>query len=178
MKVKVKICGIKTLEAAQTAINAGADFLGFNFVPSSKRYIKPKLAEKIISQIKNNVKIVGVFQNIKTDYINKIVKLLDLDYVQLHEKKIIRSTKNISIYRLIDRKIQGSGQIPDLEEAQKLAKQNNIFFAGGLTPDNVEQIIKKIRPYSVDVAGGIETNGVQDNKKIRDFIYKVKEIKI
>ena len=84
MKTKVKICGIRTLESAQTAFGAGADFLGFNFVSSSPRYVKPELAKEIISKLKKSVKIVGVFQNAKIDLINKIVDLLSLDFIQLH----------------------------------------------------------------------------------------------
>ena len=176
MKVKVKICGIKTLDATKTAINAGADFLGFNFVPTSKRYIKPELAKKIIGELKSNVKIVGIFQNAKTDYINKIVKFLELDFVQLHEKKIIQSIKDKTVYLLVDRKIQGVGQAPNLAKSKTLAKKSKIFFAGGLNPNNVAEVIKKVKPYAVDVAGGIETNGFQDLEKIKKFIVNVKGI--
>jgi len=176
MKVKVKICGIKTLDATKTAINAGADFLGFNFVPTSKRYIKPELAKKIIGELKSNVKIVGIFQNAKTDYINKIVKFLELDFVQLHEKKIIQSIKDKTVYLLVDRKIQGVGQAPNLAKSKTLAKKSKIFFAGGLNSNNVAEVIKKVRPYAVDVAGGIETNGSQDLEKIKKFIANVKGV--
>ena len=176
MTVKVKICGIKTLEAAQTAINAGADFLGFNFVPTSKRFIKPESVKKIIEELKSNVKIVGIFQNAKTDYINKIVKFLELDFVQLHEKKIIQSIKDKTVYLLVDRKIQGVGQAPNLAKSKTLAKKSKIFFAGGLNPNNVAEVIKKVKPYAVDVAGGIETNGFQDLEKIKKFIVNVKGI--
>ena len=173
-QVKVKICGIRTLKSAQTAIDTGADFLGFNFVPSSKRYIKPQMAKKIISQLKEKINIVGVFENAQTDYINKIVNMLDLDYVQLHRKKIIKNTKDNTSYLLVDRQTQGIGKLPNLNESEALAKSSEIFFAGGLNQNNVEEVIKKVHPFAVDVAGGIETNGVQDNKKIKKFITIVK----
>lgn len=175
-RIKVKICGIRTLESAQTAVDAGADFLGFNFVPTSKRYIKPELAKKIIRVIGKKVKLIGVFQNAKTDYINKITKLLDLDFVQLHEKRIIKSTKDKTTYLLVDRKTQGVGKLPNLKESKALAKSSEIFFAGGLNSGNVAEVVKKVKPFAVDVASGIETNRIQDNKKIKDFIKKVKEI--
>ena len=63
MKVKIKICGIRSLKAAKTAVFAGADFLGFNFVSTSKRYIDPSHALEIINSVRRKVKIVGVFQN-------------------------------------------------------------------------------------------------------------------
>lgn len=178
MKVKIKICGIRTLEAAQTAINAGADFLGFNFVESSKRYIKPEFAKQIIKIIDKQIRTVGVFQNAKTKYIDKIAKQLDLDFVQLHEKQIIKSTKSDLTYLLVDRITQGTGKIPNLYRAKDLARKSKIFFAGGLTLKNVSTIIKKVEPFAVDVAGGIETNEIQDNEKIKNFINKVKEINI
>ena len=113
MKTKVKICGIKTLEAAQISINAGADFLGFNFVETSKRFIKPEIAREIIRSINaysssdpdligrvekfstrrvpygnpsssNNIKTVGVFQDEKCDIVNKLINFLKLNFVQLH----------------------------------------------------------------------------------------------
>ena len=125
-KVKVKICGIRTLESAQTAIAAGADFLGFNFVPSSKRYIKPKWPKNNQS-IKRKINIVGVFENAQTDYINKIVKMLDLDYVQLHRKNY-KNTKDNTSYLLVDRQTQGVGKLPNLNESETLAKSSEIFF--------------------------------------------------
>lgn len=176
MKTKVKICGIRTLESAQTAIDAGADFLGFNFVNSSKRYIKPETAKKIISQLKSKAKIVGVFDNAEINYINKIAKLLNLDFIQLHERRIIKSTKDKTIYQLIDRKKQGAGQMLDLNKAKTLAENSKVFFAGGLTPANIQQSILYVKPFAVDVASGIETNGLQDNKKIKEFIANAKGV--
>ena len=176
MTVKVKICGIRTLEAAEIAIKAGADFLGFNFVPTSKRFIKPEMAKKIIDQLKNKVRIMGIFKNAKTSYVNKIIKLLDLDFVQLHEKKIIENTEDKTTYLLVDRKTQGVGQAPNLAKSKTLAKKSKIFFAGGLNPNNVAEVIKKVKPYAVDVAGGIETNGFQDLEKIKKFIANVKGV--
>ncbi|MBI3366273.1 phosphoribosylanthranilate isomerase [Candidatus Roizmanbacteria bacterium] len=175
MKTKVKICGIRTLESAQTAIDAGADFLGFNFIPTSKRYIKLELAKKILKQLKKSVKIVGVFQNSKTDFINKIVRYLDLDFIQLHKQRIIKNVKNKITYELIDRKIQGKGAMVDLNKAGLLTKKSQVFFAGGLNSSNVSEVIKKIKPYAVDVASGIETNGNPDPKKIQLFIQNAKK---
>lgn len=178
MKVKVKICGIRSLETAKAAVEAGADFLGFNFVTTSKRYIKSESAKKIIGKLKRGVKIVGVFQNAEIDYINKIANLLSLDFVQLQEKRIIKSVRNKTIYSLVDRKIQGKGAMVDLNKARLLTKKSQTFFAGGLNPDNVEKVIKKVRPYAVDVAGGIETNGVEDIQKIKKFIKNAKGVEI
>ena len=82
--INVKICGIRSEMAAKAAVYAGARFLGFNFVPGSKRRIGPAIAKQIIDQVGNQVKIVGVFQNQPVEEVNRIVEELDLDLVQLH----------------------------------------------------------------------------------------------
>ncbi len=86
---KVKICGFKTFDEAKLALDAGADFLGLNFVPTSKRYIFQQDAKNIIQEIRNlanskDAKIIGVFQNAPIQIINNFYQDLKLDGVQLH----------------------------------------------------------------------------------------------
>ncbi len=193
MNIKVKICGIRSIEAAKTAVEAGADFLGFNFVPSSKRYIDPILALEIINSIRSQIKTVGIFQNVKITEVNKIASDLKLDYVQLHgnenneyiDKVGIPVIKSISEndqpdkikadYLLLDRVKRGEGELVDFDKAAKLALDYSIFYAGGLNPGNVTEVIKRIKPFAVDVAGEIEANGIQDIDKIKLFIKNAKE---
>ncbi len=196
MKVKVKICGIRTLEAAQAAIDHGADFLGFNFVPSSHRYVKPRPAAEIINKVKGKIQIVGVFQNEEASVVREIVKQLDLDFVQLHGQenseyvkqigcrviKAINSPSETSSYSvdyfLLDRVKQGEGKMVDVDKAKVAADKYPIFLAGGLTPENVASAVEKIQPFAVDVAGGVETDGVNDIQKIREFIKSAKGVAI
>jgi phosphoribosylanthranilate isomerase len=196
MKVKVKICGIRTLESAQAAIAGGADFIGFNFVSSSKRYIDPEICHTFIDEIKGRVKIVGVFQNAPVDYVNSIAELLGLDFVQLHGDEsavyikeinhpVIKSinVNNLLVnesayYLLLDRINQGQGRMVDVTRAKEFASKNKIFFAGGLTPDNVASVIEKVKPFAVDVASGIETNGKEDLQKINGFISNAKGVNL
>lgn len=196
MSTKVKICGIRDIEAAIAADDAGADFLGFNFVPTSQRYIDPMFAQKIIKLVKGKVKIVGVFQNAKVSDVNDIVSKLGLDFVQLHGKEdddyisnvavpviksfkvddVIHNTK--AAYVLLDRVKQGEGKMVDLEKAAKLAANFPLFYTGGLNPDNVAKVVKKVKPFAVDVAGGVETKGIQDLEKIRLFIKNAKGVSV
>lgn len=196
MSVKIKICGIRNLEAAITAVDAGADFLGFNFVPTSQRYIDPMFAQKIIKLVKGKVKIVGVFQNAKVSDVNDITSKLGLDFVQLHGKEdddyisnvavpviksfkvddVIHNTK--AAYILLDRVKQGEGKMVDLEKAAKLVSNFLLFYTGGLNPDNVAEVVKKVKPFAVDVAGGVEIKGIQDLEKIRLFIKNAKGVSI
>lgn len=194
MKVHIKICGIRSLEAANAALEEGADFIGFNFVPSSNRYIRPEDARKIIDVVRRKILIVGVFQNMPIDEVNIIARQLDLDYIQLHgneddtymkqiERPIIKSM-NVSQkiktlqqqFLLTDRMRQGQGSMVDFTLASSLAKKRKIFFAGGLTPENVSFVIEKVKPFAVDVAGGIETDGNQDLGKIKGFIRNAKGV--
>lgn len=192
--VKVKICGIRSLEAARVAVKAGADFLGFNFVTESKRFIDPSSALKIINKIKSRVKTVGIFQDAPVDYVNKIVNELNLDFVQLHgsekneyvlkmKKPVIKSiiqsdnpeTINADFF-ILDREKRGKGKMMNLKKATKISNNFSIFFAGGLTSQNVAKVVKIVRPFAVDVAGGVETDGVLDSDKIRKFIQNAKGV--
>lgn len=191
---QVKICGIRTEKAAKVAIKSGADFLGFNFVNSSKRYIDPKLAKKIIKTVKGKAKLVGVFQNAPISEVNNLAAKLDLDLVQLHGteddkyiskvklpviKSVTASSKPNGIpakYLLIDREKRGEGSLVDPKKAKQFTLKYQIFLAGGLTAGNVSESIQRVQPFAVDVAGGIETNGVQDMNKIKDFIKNAKGV--
>lgn len=196
MKVKVKICGIRTLKTAQVAIDSGADFLGFNFVKTSKRYLNPTKVLEIISELKNRVKIVGVFQDEKVDTVNEIALLLNLDFVQLHgveNNEYIESIKLPVIksiimddhpekikteYFILDRIKRGEGEMVDFKKAAKLVRKFPVFLAGGLNPDNIASAVEKVLPFAVDVAGGVETDGFQDLDKIKSFIKNAKGVNL
>ncbi len=202
MAIKVKICGIRTVEAAHAAVVAGADFLGFNFVTDSRRYIAPERAREIVEQLTMNVKIVGVFRDESLETILSIIDLLKLDFVQLHGKEPAKQTELTQYagvikviqpipgksaeelleemkaydadYFLLDRTIQGEGEMVSLDVAAYLAKHVRLFLAGGLTPENVAYAVRQALPYGVDVAGGIEMDGEQDIEKIGKFIPNAK----
>jgi phosphoribosylanthranilate isomerase len=195
--IKVKICGIRSLETAIACVEFGADFIGLNFVPTSKRKISVEKALEISGKVKGKIKLVGVFMNQSLSEINQITKEVDLDYVQLHGEESSEFIKSINTkiikafslqsnfdvdetlhgmkefdvdYYLVDRKVQGKGHILNVEKVAMLAKELPIFAAGGLNPENVKDVIKDANPFAVDVAGGIETDGKEDIEKIRNFI--------
>lgn len=192
MSVKVKICGIRSIEAARVAVKEGADFLGFNFVPTSARFIDPGNALEIISAVRGRVKIVGVFQDANISLVNQIASNLELDFVQLHgheDNEYISQIKvpvikSITVddrpeelqvdYFLLDRSDRGEGELVNTDKARLIALQYQIFLAGGLTSENVSEAIQKVSPFGVDVAGGVETDGVQDINKIKEFIKNAK----
>lgn len=193
----VKICGIGDIESAQVAVKAGADFLGFIFVPNTRRYIEPVLAKKVIEAIKGKVKVVGVFRDQPVDEVNGLVKSLELDLVQLHGnespnyvKEIIcdvikafnlPSNFNVSQvqklvlqyqvkYILVDREKTGEGEKLDLGKIGQVSQISPILLSGGLDPENLELILGKVSPMGVDVSSGVESDGKKDLEKIRSFI--------
>lgn len=202
METKVKICGIETLEAAQAAFDAGADFLGFNFVPISKRFIDSTIAKKIINALPESVMKVGVFMNEGLERINQLVSYLGLNFVQLHgseSPEYSRSLKNVGViktfslgtdfdveetiqkmkkyyadYFLLDRQVQGEGESLNPDKVRQLTATFPIILAGGLTVENVADMVRLTKPQIVDVAGGVETDGVKDAKKIIQFIKNAK----
>ncbi|NMC33415.1 MAG: phosphoribosylanthranilate isomerase [Veillonellaceae bacterium] len=193
----VKICGLRSLTAAQTAAQAGTDWIGFVFA-SSRRRIDPASAALISTSMVGPVKV-GVFVNQPLNEVREIADLCRLDYIQLHgeespdysrslNRPVIRACRVDSAfdpeqwaaypadYLLFDTFVPGqaggTGTAFDWREACSRIRQSRQKFlvAGGLTPENVADAIRILNPDGVDVSGGVETAGVKDPDKIRRFI--------
>ena len=197
----VKICGIKTLDAAKTAQEAGADFIGFVFAPSNRR-ISPIDAANITKQLSPKIKKVGVFVNESVENIKHIAKLVGLDYVQLHGDEpahfaaqlpypIIKAFSVHTVdpktihqypcdYVLIDSPGEkyrgGSGNVFNWKTIDELQiDKRKLILAGGLNEANVREAIESVQPIGVDVSSGVETDGVKDHQKIQSFIKQTKK---
>jgi len=197
----VKICGIQTEEAAKVATNQQANMIGFVFTPS-KRRISPKRAAAIAKNIPTSVKKVGVFVNESLNNIKFIAKHVGLDMIQLHGDESASFAKEIPYpvikafsideinkstlsiypceYYLIDspptKYRGGSGKTFQWERINELKiDKSKLIIAGGLSIDNVEQAIKTATPAGVDVSSGVETNGIKDLTKIKQFIEIAKQ---
>lgn len=196
----VKTCGIMTSVAAETAVEAGADFIGFVFAPS-KRYLTANAAAEIAATIPSSVKKVGVFVNETLENITSIAKQVGLDYVQLHGDETSEFAEQLPYpiikafpatqegfanlkdypcdYYLIDSPFGsnrgGNGTSFDWTVLKELnLDSNKLILAGGLTLENVPQAISLTEPIGVDVSSGIETDGKKDLSKIKNFISKAK----
>lgn len=197
--IRVKICGICDLETALAAVEAGADALGFVFAPSRRR-VTPDQAREIIKELPAFVSRVGVFVNSSFREVTGIAGYAGLDTIQLHGDEPpefcsalgFRVIKGFSVagredllaaerYRvdayLLDARVPGSRGGTGASFDWRLAsnfRHGPLILAGGLTPENVREAIKTVRPYAVDVSSGVETGGRKDIKKIKEFIRRVK----
>jgi phosphoribosylanthranilate isomerase len=199
--VRVKICGVRRLPDALAAAEAGADAVGFNFWRPGRRYVAPEVARQIARALPPFVCKVGVFVDEDPEDVREIANLVRLDALQLHgaeppevcaayELPVIKSIKvrgpesvaDLGRYRvagfLLDADVPGgtpggTGRTFDWSLAARAAEAGPVILSGGLTPDNVEEAIRRARPYAVDVASGVETDGVKDPDKIRAFIDRV-----
>lgn len=201
--MKVKICGITDMETAKRACEYGADALGFVFA-ESKRKITPKRAEEIIQELPANVLKIGVFVNESVEVIQKIADECGLTHVQLHggednyqiRRLNIPSIKSLGVtsesdmknaqgyetdYILFDSPKEkfhgGNGKTFSWELLGHMPKElrKKTILAGGLNALNIEEAIRTVRPYMVDVSSGAETEGKKDVEKIKQFIIKAKE---
>lgn len=201
--VQVKICGITSLEDAQTAVDCGADALGFVFYPPSPRYVTPEQAAQIIRALPPFVTTVGLFVDVTCEVVNATVVRCGLDRVQLHGRETAEFCRRISrpvIKAIRIKNAESLSPLPDYvvsaylldayvegalpggtgasfawELAARAKPYGPIILAGGLTPENIETAIAQVRPYGVDVSSGVERlPGLKDHQKIRQFITRAK----
>ena len=190
---KVKICGLSTKEAVETAVSAGADYIGFVFAPS-KRQVTLDQAAELAELIPVDVKKVGVFVSPSRTQLLEAIDKVGLDLVQIHGQVVDKLFENLPCgsiqavqvderehvpnsqadYLLFDAPVAGSGQTFDWGQLDTTELAQPFFIAGGLNEDNVEEAIQHFTPFAVDVSSGVETDGQKDHEKIRRFIERVK----
>ncbi len=206
MSVKVKICGITNLADAQTAIEAGADLLGFVFYEKSPRYVTVQAARDIVRQLPPFVAKVGVFVNASDELISQALGECSLNVLQFHgdeapQECVKFSVMSIKAFHVRDEKSLnalpayhtdawlldshtserrgGTGATFNWDlavEAQKFGRP--IFLAGGLTAENVAEAVLRVRPFAVDVSSGVEESpGKKEHSKVRRFINAAKTLK-
>jgi phosphoribosylanthranilate isomerase len=201
---EIKICGIKTIRDALAAIDAGANYLGFNFYPGSARFVDKETCAQITSVLKrehSNVRLVGVFVNRPVEGIKEVLRTCSLDLAQLHGDespemfsqlaprafKAFRGVPNGEMQSylrsqapafLLDATLPGSyggtGLTANWPAAAELSTHYPLLLAGGLNPGNVADAVRRVNPWGVDVASGVESRpGQKDASKMKDFVQAV-----
>jgi phosphoribosylanthranilate isomerase len=202
---RVKICGITRLEDALAAARLGADALGFNFWPGSRRHVTPAAAHAIVSALPPFVTPVGVFVNQPEGEIRAIAAETGIQVLQLHGDeppdlcarlplpvvKAIPVDQVSTLSRLLSYEVQaflldtpsrgfgGTGRPFDWSLAEGVSDVAPVILAGGLDPENVAAAIRAVRPFAVDVASGVESSpGVKDPDRMSRFIHAVREVRL
>jgi phosphoribosylanthranilate isomerase len=200
--VRVKICGVTRAEDALAAARLGADAVGFNFWPRSRRYLPPAAAAAIVRSLPPQVATFGVFVDPSRAELEAALAASGVGAAQLHGDeppalclglgvpvvKALRIRDGHDLAGLAAYEVRaflldapspgygGSGTTFDWSIAAAAAREVPVLLAGGLVPDNVAEAVRAVRPLGVDVASGVESApGVKDLAKVEAFIRNAKE---
>jgi phosphoribosylanthranilate isomerase len=196
--VRVKICGVRTVEDARFCVEAGADAIGVNFVSSSPRRVDIDEARAIVGAVGNETLVVGVVAGMDLAAMRALRDATGVGCLQLHggepagaleallphayasvavatEDDVARAEAMPGDYVMVDAKVHGAlggtGKTFDWSLVVGLAKRRRVVLAGGLVPGNVAGAIEQVRPWCVDTASGVEQRpGVKDRAKVAAFI--------
>ncbi len=193
----LKVCGITRLVDALHALQQGATALGFVFWERSPRKIDPGQAKAIIAALPKGTTAVAVFVNESVEQVQEVVKVTGVKVVQLHGDETAGDFtrldcplfRSVTLDDLVDTargwpaettflldandrvRRGGTGKAIDWDRAAVAARHHRLVLAGGLTPRNVEEAIRRVRPYGVDVSSGVESSpGIKDFEKVSAFL--------
>ncbi len=205
MSTRVKICGLTRAEDVADAVQAGADALGFVFYQPSPRAVTIARASELVRQVPAFVTTVGLFVNPSADEVRATLDQVPLDLLQFHGDetpefcaqfqrrwiKAVRVQNAEQIERAFQDYAQASGLLVDAYDPQRYGGTGQSFnwslipasrplpliLAGGLSSANVSGAVEQVRPWAVDVSGGVErSKGIKDIDKISDFIKEVRRV--
>lgn len=199
--VRVKICGVTSVEDAETAVDLGADFIGLNFWPKSPRGIDVRRGREIADAVRGRTSLVGVFVNQEPEQVRRVADAVCLDLVQFHGDegpndleswgeravKALRFDGDLDPEALEDYKTVwgfvveprqpaygGTGRSWNYAAARMLPRHKPFLLAGGLDPGNVAQAVAASRPWGVDVCSGVESApGVKDGEALWRFFQEI-----
>lgn len=198
--MKIKICGLQSINDINYVNGVDIDYAGFIFVESSKRKITLQQAFTMKTALSPTIKSVGVFRNENIKVIADIAKTKLIDVIQLHgeeNNEYIKSLKEatqlpiIKAYRIHDNienspadyilfdsssngEFGGTGKTFNWNLIPPTDKK--IILAGGLNIDNIECAIKEVKPYCVDINSGVEINGKKNHQKIIEIVQKIRNL--
>ncbi len=203
---EVKLCGMRTLEAAMAGTEAGADYLGFVFA-NVRRRIEPDAVREITRALgRGRARYVGVFVDPDPEEAERVARHAGMDVVQLsgHEPPGVARAIGLPVIKAVHVR-PGEDPIAEIEQYAEVcemvlldtyrasvpggtgatfdwslaigaSRRYPVMLAGGLSAGNVAEAIAAVRPRAVDVSSGIETDGEKDPEKIRAFVRAVREV--
>lgn len=195
----VKVCGVRTVDQARACVDAGVDALGLNFWAGTPRQVSVDTAAAITEAVGGQVELVGVFVDASEAEVARVRAVTGIRWVQLHgsEPHSLVAALGPEAYKavgvadagdargalafpgerlLLDARVAGAmpggtGHRFDWELAIEVARARKLILAGGLTADVVADAIRRVRPWRVDVASGVESApGVKDLTKVKAFV--------
>lgn len=201
-RVRVKICGVTRREDALYAAGAGADAIGFVLYAESPRRVEPEAAAAIARALPPFVSRVGLFVDAAPELVRSLLAVVPLDLLQFHGSeppelcrsfgrsylKAVRMQPGVDFAGYEQRYADAAGLLLDASVAGKAGGTGRTFdwalvprkrrlpvvLAGGLTPENVAGAIDSVRPWAVDVSGGVESaHGIKDHARIAALVAAV-----
>ncbi len=199
-RTKIKLCGLSRRSDIEAANELSPEYIGFVFAPGSRRYVEPERAEELKRLLAPDIIAVGVFVN---DSPGRIARLLDqgiIDMAQLHgqenesyirrlkrmtQKPVVKAfciespedaaaaEESSADLVLLDSGGGGTGETFNWSLIQNVRRP--YFLAGGLTPGNAGEAVRRLRPYALDVSSGIETDGYKDREKMAAFVHAARK---
>jgi len=189
----IKFCGFTRFEDIDVVARLPVSAVGFIFYKKSKRYVTPAKANELqdrLKKINKEILIVGIFVESSVQEIFEIKKEAGLDYLQIYDHSIIayrlnsinefdfEVKLNSNDFILLDAKISGSmggaGKSFDWTGLENFRYLDRTIVAGGLNESNVRGLLKKCRPFGLDISSGIEeAPGIKSEKKMLDFIKEI-----
>jgi phosphoribosylanthranilate isomerase len=203
-RTRVKICGLTRAVDVAAAVDAGVDALGFVFHPCSPRAVTPEQAADLCRLLPPFVTAVGLFVDVPVQQVQDVLDRVPLDQLQLHGNespgdcagfsrrwiKAIRMRPGLDPLAEASRYAAAAGLLLDTYDPRLAGGTGAAFdwglipaelaprvvLAGGLTPQTVAEAIRQVRPFGVDVSGGVESaKGIKDPEKISAFMQGVRD---
>ena len=207
MRVRIKICGLTRPEDARCASGLGVDAIGLNFYPPSPRFLSVPAARAVRASIPAFVTSVAVFVNPGADEVRRVIGEVGVDMLQFHGTepsgfcegfglpylKAVGMREGVDLTAAAREHPAAAGLLLDVHDTERWGGTGRTFdwsaahgridrpfvLAGGLRPENVEEAIRRVRPFAVDVCGGVESaGGIKDEAMLAAFVESVERVGI
>jgi phosphoribosylanthranilate isomerase len=189
----IKICGLTTADAVESAVRAQVDAIGFVFAPS-KRQVSAQRAAELSRDVPQSIARVAVMQHPTQAQVDEVLQtfqphILQIDIEDLATLQIPQTLRIHPVIRagrqepaqlparlLFEGPISGTGKTADWSAASTLARRSELILAGGLNPENVAEAVRVVNPFGVDVSSGVESApGIKDPALVMRFVSAARE---